>query len=96
MTIKTCKGHELHMTQSELKICDPCWDKRNSPVEGHNCIATWFSGTERVYVVCDCSCVEMYLKWDALRIKVYADAYPRPPLTPRYKLRRIDPREEER
>jgi hypothetical protein len=63
------------VASGELRVCDPCWDARNRPVDLHggSCIATWFSGTERGYLVCDCPCVEMYLKWDALCVQVYAD-----------------------
>jgi hypothetical protein len=63
------------VASGELRICDPCWDDRNRPVDLHGCIAAWFSGTERGYLVCHCPCEEMYLKWDALRIKVYGDHY---------------------
>jgi len=61
-------------TTSDLRVCQSCWGNR--PVGSHNCMGVWFSEIERRLVVCHCTCVEMYLKWDALRVKAYADAYP--------------------
>ena len=43
--------------ERELKICDPCWDSRNSPIDQHGCgvvLQRSFDWAE----VCDCPCRE--------------------------------------
>jgi hypothetical protein len=38
-------------TPNELRICDPCWDSRDSPVDRHGCPARIVEATN-----CDCPC----------------------------------------
>ena len=41
-------------TPNELRICDPCWDSRDSPVDRHGCRKTlvgyWTSGWDGISV----------------------------------------------
>ena len=41
-----------------LKICDPCWDARNRPVDLHECEAILnFGVSDSAYLrLCDCPC----------------------------------------
>ena len=51
------------MVISELRICDPCWDGRNEPLDIHSCDATkrtWV-GNDKLrddwpWFSCDCPC----------------------------------------
>jgi hypothetical protein len=44
--------------ERELRICDPCWDASNSPVDRHGCEAIMnFGVSDSAYLrLCDCPC----------------------------------------
>jgi hypothetical protein len=46
---------KLMATTRELRICDPCWDARNRPVDQHGCPARIVETTS-----CNCPCRERH------------------------------------